>query len=551
MKKRFTVIRILIPVLTFIFFGSISVFLWDDHNNYERELILHHTETAAVQIKIRIEGLMNARMASLELLAERWIERRPPDFSKKRFLQFASAFYSHYPGFTGINWMDPDGVIQWVFPEVKNRGERGKNLYHLIDPLYRETLQRAKHPIKYFMTPCLKIDQEGLGFHTFWPLIYEGELLGFLNGVFQISTIMDTCLAKNILKDFWIRFYENKRLIFTNGKKTRAKRQVSDLPVNRPIRFTGKTWRLEIVPGADIYPQGIIWNLPFLVFGLAISATLALILYFFLMRIEMYREARDDALHEVNERKKAEAALRENEKRLEELLGELEAKNRELETFTYSVSHDLKTPIVTIEGYIGAFREDFGSLLTEKSERYFNYMSNATQKMALLIDDLLKLSRIGHLPGQKREFSFASIVQEVLTLFKPQIEQNHIEINIVKDFPVIYGDKKQVLQMMENLLSNALKYLGKDNPSPRIDMGVEKKDGHDIFFVKDNGIGIEARYFDKMFEGFQRLPHSKSLANGTGLGLTIVKRVIENHGGRIWLTSEPGKGTTFFFTLKP
>ncbi|MDH3357682.1 MAG: hypothetical protein OEM06_09475 [Desulfobacteraceae bacterium] len=112
----------LTPFFAFLIFGSIAVLLWQNQNRYERELVLRHTETSSEQIRIRIEGLMNARMASLESLSERWVERVPPDFSQDRFLDFAEMFYSHYPGFMGINWIDPTGVVRWVFP--KNSNER-------------------------------------------------------------------------------------------------------------------------------------------------------------------------------------------------------------------------------------------------------------------------------------------------------------------------------------------------------------------------------------------------------------------------------------------
>ncbi|MGA7144780.1 MAG: ATP-binding protein, partial [Desulfobacterales bacterium] len=114
----------------------------------------------------------------------------------------------------------------------------------------------------------------------------------------------------------------------------------------------------------------------------------------------------------------------------------------------------------------------------------------------------------------------------------------------------VYGEMERLCQVMENLLSNAVKYIGKENPSPRIDVGAMTQDGHRVFFVRDNGIGIEKKYHEKIFEIFQRLPAAKKSAEGTGVGMTIVKRIIEHHGGNIWLDSEPGKGTAFFFTLK-
>jgi len=177
-------------------------------------------------------------------------------------------------------------------------------------------------------------------------------------------------------------------------------------------------------------------------------------------------------------------------------------------------------------------------------------MSDAARKMELLISDLLDLSRIGRLTEKKTEFPFAALVKDVTRGLQPQIKAQGIEVNIQQALPIIYGERRRLGQVMDNLLANAVKYIGKDNPSPRIDIGVEEQDGRKAFFVRDNGIGIEERYFDKIFQIFQRLPSSKRIGEGTGIGLTIVKRIIEHHGGMVWLASEPGKGSTFFFTLK-
>ena len=114
-----------IPLVAFFLFGSITVILWQNQNKYERELVFRHTETSSEQIRIRIQGLMNTRMASLEVLADRWVQRIPPDFRRKRFLEFAKHLYTHYPGFMGINWIDPEGVIRWVFPRESNEKRMG------------------------------------------------------------------------------------------------------------------------------------------------------------------------------------------------------------------------------------------------------------------------------------------------------------------------------------------------------------------------------------------------------------------------------------------
>ena len=295
----------LAPFFAFLIFGSISMFLWQNQNRHERELVRRHTETSSEQIRTRIEGLMNARMASLESLAERWVERVPPDFSQTRFLDFAEMFYSHYPGFWGIHWIDPEGVVRWVFPKNDNKG--------IIDtPIFnpQDSQKYKKFPILHtdqsFVTPCVELIQGGLGFNTFLPLVYSGEIQGYLNGVFQVKRIVDICLAKDILSNFWIRIYEANQLIYTNEQQSDKNPEKSELRVDREVRFPGKIWKLDLVPKDIIYPTGKFWKVSVFIFGLVISAILSLLLHLLLERMQMYREARDQALQEISERKRAE-----------------------------------------------------------------------------------------------------------------------------------------------------------------------------------------------------------------------------------------------------
>jgi PAS domain S-box-containing protein len=275
-----------------------------------------------------------------------------------------------------------------------------------------------------------------------------------------------------------------------------------------------------------------------------------------LYNASVYRDAKGDVTgvfgtaRDITKLKEAEQALRKNEKKLKALLAELATKKEELDSFVYRVSHDLKSPIVTIDGFVGALREDFGHVLSEDGEKYIRYISDAARKMELLINDLLDLSRIDRVTRKKREFPSARLINDVLKALQPQIKARGIVVNIQEDLPVVYGERRRLARAVDNLLTNAIKYIGKENPSPRIDVGVEEQNGHKTFYIRDNGIGIEERDFDKIFQVFQRLPFSKRIAEGTGVGLTIVKRIVQHHGGKIWLISEPGKGSTFYFTLK-
>ena len=537
------------PFLAFLIFGSIAVLLWQNQNRYELELVRRHTETSSKQVRSRIENLMHARMASLELLAERWVGRVPPDFSRTRFHDFAQVFYSHNPGLMGINWIDPDGVVRWVFPRDNNESVIDKPIFKPKHPHFKKKFH-ILHSSQNIVTPCMELMQGGLGYNTFLPLVYSGKIQGYLNGVFRVKGIVDVSLAKEISNEFWVRLYEGDRLIYTNENQSGDNPDNNEFRVLREIQFPGKTWKLDLAPKDIIYPSGTGLHVSFLIFGLMISVFLSLLLHLLLDRMQMYRQARDQALQEVSERKRTETALKENEKKLEAALNELADKNTELETFVYTVSHDLKTPIVTIEGFIGALHEDFGDRIDENAEKYMNYISDASRKMEMLINDLLYLSRIGRLPERKTVFPFDDLMEKVLETLQHRIDESGVTLNVEKGLPMVYGEEERLAQVMENLLSNAVKYMGKENPSPRVDVGAMDQNGQKVFFVRDNGIGIERKYHKKIFEIFQRLPAAKKSADGTGVGMTIVKRIIEHHGGDIWLDSEPGKGTVFFFTLK-
>ncbi len=540
--------RTLLPILTFVFFGSIALLLWRAQGYQEHRLILHHVENSVEQAAIRIQGVMKARTASLEILADRWVERTPPDFSKQRFLSFAGIVFEHYPGFTAILWLNPDGSIQYAFPEGTDATAKGKMVLDRLDPQSRAALEEATQKHALTVTACVELYQGLEGFQVILPLIYNGELLGYLSGVFQVARIVDIALPERIVSDFAVSIHDGKQPIFLSGPPADAAPRDGNIRGVRAIEIGDRTWRLSMEPGKEVYTQETIKNLPFLSFGIVLSAVLSLLLYLVLLRMEKYRESRDLALHEVSERKRAEETLRENEKKLESLLAELSTKNAELESFVYTISHDLKTPIVTIEGSIGALREDFGEALPQDAEKYMNYMSHAARKMELLINDLLELSRIGRLVVKKTTIPFGNIIRDALVILQPQIDARGISIDVQPGLPDVYGENKRLGQVVYNLLNNAVKYIGKDNPAPHIEVGMTALDGRNAFYVRDNGIGIDAKYFHKIFQIFERLPSAKH-EEGTGIGLTIVKRIVEYHGGTIWLTSEPGKGSTFFFTL--
>ncbi len=225
---------------------------------------------------------------------------------------------------------------------------------------------------------------------------------------------------------------------------------------------------------------------------------------------------------------------------------ELESKNAELERYTYTVSHDLKSPLITIKGFLGMLEKDLIKGDTERIKKDINHIHNAALKMNQLLDELLELSRVGKVVGTKREVSLRDLVNEALNLVGGQIEKQEVQVEIAPDLPVVYVDRRRLVEVFQNLIDNAIKYMGNQAGS-RIEIGARQKNEDNVYYVQDNGIGIEPRYHENVFGLFNKLDHT---SDGTGIGLAIVKRIIEVHGGRIWIESEgKGKGTTFCFTI--
>ncbi|MCB9112283.1 MAG: PAS domain S-box protein [Anaerolineales bacterium] len=242
---------------------------------------------------------------------------------------------------------------------------------------------------------------------------------------------------------------------------------------------------------------------------------------------------------DITERKQAEAE-REN------LIAELEAKNAELERFTYTVSHDLKSPLVTINGFLGYLEKEAAAGNIEQFRKDIRRIYGAVNKMQSLLNELLELSRIGRLTNEPETLSFEEIVNDAIKTVEGQIVKRNVEVKIQTGLPKIHGDRQRLTEVLQNLIDNSTKFMG-DQQNPLVEIGQQgREDGMTIFFVRDNGIGIAPEFSEKIFGLFNKLDPE---IEGTGVGLALVKRIVEYHGGRIWVESEKGNGSTFFFTL--
>jgi PAS domain S-box-containing protein len=249
---------------------------------------------------------------------------------------------------------------------------------------------------------------------------------------------------------------------------------------------------------------------------------------------------------DITERKKTEEKIIRLNHELERNLAELEIANKELEAFSYSVSHDLRAPLRAIHGYTKIISEDYLATADEEAKEMMLAVMHNAKKMGQLIDDLLSFSRIGKKDLQLSTVNMNELVQTILNELKSSMPHPGATISVL-DLPPAKGDSTLIGQVLTNLISNAIKYSSKKE-NPQIEIGSKVIDNEPAYYVKDNGVGFDMKYYDKLFGVFQRL-HSMTEFEGTGVGLALVKRIVNRHGGKVWGESKQGEGTTFYFTL--
>lgn len=238
--------------------------------------------------------------------------------------------------------------------------------------------------------------------------------------------------------------------------------------------------------------------------------------------------------------------LQDNRQLQQEFIAQLEQKNTELERFAYTVSHDLKSPLVTVKGFLGMLEKDIQSDDKDAIAKDIAYLNNATDTMGMLLTDLLELSRVGRVVNPPTLFSMTELCEGVINSLRGLIEQHQAEINLMPDMPSVYGDRTRIMEVIQNLLENAIKF-SEESRHPLISISCETRNGSRLFIVEDNGKGIDPRYHEKIFALFERLDPS---IGGTGVGLALVKRIVETHGGEVWTESRIDKGgARFCFTL--
>ncbi|RQW03506.1 HAMP domain-containing protein, partial [candidate division KSB1 bacterium] len=254
---------------------------------------------------------------------------------------------------------------------------------------------------------------------------------------------------------------------------------------------------------------------------------------------------------EIDQRERAESEVRrlneELEQRVKERTAQLEASNKDLEAFAYSVSHDLRAPLRHVEGFVELLKRHASAKLDANSQRFLNNIADSTTRLGRLIDDLLAFARMGKAELVRSKVNLSQLVTDVLKEFEPEIKGRTIVWQIA-ELSTVYGDPTLLRQVMANLIDNAIKFT-RPRQETLIEIGsLNTSDNENIVFVRDNGVGFNMKFSNKLFGVFQRL-HSDDKFEGTGIGLANVKRIINRHGGKVWAEGKINKGATFFFSL--
>jgi signal transduction histidine kinase len=245
------------------------------------------------------------------------------------------------------------------------------------------------------------------------------------------------------------------------------------------------------------------------------------------------------SLHDITERKQAQQAQ-------ERLSQQLQAKVSELEAFSYGIAHDLRSPLVSIEGFSRLLRDDMLNHDAERVQEDIRLLESGARKMQGFLNSTLEYSRSGHIIELTKDVSFGKIVKEVITEFNEQVSTIGATVSLADKFPRVCVDRTRIKQVLANLIQNSIKYRDKTVPL-KIEIGYQPSEGEVVFFVRDNGTGIEESETEKVFDLFYR---GSTEGEGSGVGLAVVKRIIDAHGGKIWVQEgQSGKGTTMCFTL--
>lgn len=535
------------PLWLTIFVGvlvaTLAVALWQALIVQERAQIERTTVAQASSLKTEIKGLIEPRILALDRMAKRWeVRGKTP---RAEWESDAKLLLAHQPGFQAIGWVDSSFHVRWIVPLTGNEAARDLNL--ASGERRRGALEAARDRRKVTLTRSASLVKGGKGFLLYVPIFVAGEFDGFILGVFSFRGLLGTVL-RNLAPGYAITVFDGARKIYSRNAS--GGRHDAGWVKETNIDLHGLTWRLRVSPGSELLAKAQS-SLPVVALAVALLMAVLVTLTVHLAQTARLRATQTEGVNrklenEIAERKRAEAMVRSLNTELEKRVVGVGAANQELEAFTYSVSHDLRAPLRSMDGFSQALLEDYADKLDAEGRDYLKRVRAASVHMGRLVDDLLQLSRTGRAELERKTVDLSKLARATSVELRKTKPDREVTFDIAPGV-VAKGDPRLLPIVLENLLGNAWKFTSK-HPEARIEFGVTKEDGGPVYYVRDDGAGFDMAYADKLFKPFQRL-HSADKFEGNGIGLATVARIVRRHGGRVWADSAVEKGTTVYFTL--
>ncbi len=491
---------------------------------------------AATSLKHRVEEVGNERVLALVRMAKRWESRgRTP---KQEWEADVALYVAHQPGYQAIEWVDPSFHVRWIVPLKGN--EAAQDLDLGFDERRRGELQAALHRRELMATRTTDLVQGGKGLSVYVPLFVNNTFDGFMLGVFRVQQLFYSMLDEDLQRDYSVAVFDDKEEIYRHPYAT----GVDEMQWGQEaqIELRNISWRVRVWPTPELL-AGIrsAWPGTVLAAGCLMAVLLSLTVHLAQtarLRAKEVERANQELEEQAAQRQQAEEALAQRGE-------DLARSNKELQQFAYVASHDLQEPLRMVSSYTQLLARRYQDKLGGEADEFIAYAVEGANRMQVLINDLLDYARVATRVKPFEPTDCEAVLNQVLADLKAAIDESGVAVTH-DSLPTVLADERQLGQVFQHLLGNAIKYRAAEGT--RVHVVAERKDGAWRFAVRDNGIGIDPQYADRIFVIFQRL-HRKTEYSGTGIGLAICKKIVERHGGQIWVESELGKGATFSFTI--
>ncbi len=514
------VLIVFITTLVITQFVAYKIYSIEKTNEYEL------AEKEAIRIKQQVESSLSHSITAAKMIAF-LVEK---DLIADDFNSVSKDLIQRNKFIDALQLVKGSTIIN-TYPLKGNEAIIGFNIFN--NPEHkREAVESIKRKDIYFEGP-IELKQGGEAIVGRLPIYKNNEFWGFSAIIIKMETLFKIIgINKKGVNNQFI--YQISKVIDGNEKYSFFNYNVK---IKEGVYYQSfinlGDWNIYVKVKS---PSHLMKALPFSLLGIMFSSLLA---YFvFVLSLQPVR-LKLDVKNKTKELKNLNLAL---EKRAKEL----SISNEELEQFAYVASHDLQEPLRMVTSFLSQLEKKYDSKLDDKAKQYIDFAIDGATRMRYIILDLLKYSRVGKDEYELVKVDIAEVIEQAKVLLRKTIEEKNAKI-LHKDMPIVLAYQVPILQVFQNLISNGLKY-AKPDVAPIIEIKANEFNNEWQFTIKDNGIGINKESYDKIFVIFQRL-HRKEEYSGTGMGLAIVKKIIENFGGKIWLESEEGKGSTFYFTL--